>query len=92
MRIVIRNFALAVLPLMLGLAAGWGFAYSQESCGRMVGALFASKCHGRMLEYQVLFQTLGTALGCVLTAVLGSWLEHRRRRAVQQTTPTGEPS
>ena len=83
MSLVLRHIAIASLPLLFGLAAGWGFAYSQESCGRLVGFLFAAKCRGVQLQYQVAFQTWGTAAGCVATALIGAWLELRRRRIVQ---------
>ena len=84
MRILLRNLLLAALPLLLGLAAGWGFAFSQETCGRLVGPVFGPKCHWKQLEYQLLFQTLGTLLGCLIAAALGTWMELRRRRAVQR--------
>ncbi|MGH7700426.1 MAG: hypothetical protein ACREMJ_07940 [Gemmatimonadales bacterium] len=83
MSVVLRHVVLASLPLLIGLGAAWGFAYTQESCGRLVGFLFAAKCRGVQLQYQMLFQTWGTAAGCVLAAVLGAWMELRRRRAVQ---------
>jgi hypothetical protein len=83
MSVVLRHLVLASLPLVFGLGAGWGFAYAQESCGRLVGFLFAAKCRGVQLQYQVAFQTWGTAVGCALTALLGVWLELRRRRVVQ---------
>jgi len=83
MRIVIKNLFIAALPLLLGLAAGYLFTRSLSSCGRMVGPLFAAKCHGRVLQYQIQFQTLGTALGCVIVALIGVVRELRARRAVQ---------
>ena len=92
MRIILRHFLLAILPLAFGLGAGWGFAFSQPSYGLLVGPVFGPKCHWKQLEYQILFQTAGTGLGCLLTAMIGSALELRRRRAVQRTTQTGEPS
>jgi hypothetical protein len=49
----------------------------------MVGPLFAAKCHGRVLQYQMKFQMLGTALGCVFVALIGVVRELRARRAVQ---------
>lgn len=88
--IVLKHLLIALLPLACGLAAGLGFAYSQATCGSMVGPVFAAKCHGRLLEYQLFFQTAGTLAGCVLTAVLGAWLELRRRRVVLQTASTEE--
>lgn len=84
MRVFLRHFLIALLPLVFGLAASWGFAFSQNSCGRLVGPVFAPKCHWIQLEYQIMFMMAGTALGCVVAATLGSWLELRRRRAVQR--------
>jgi hypothetical protein len=85
MRIAFRQFLIALLPLLFGLAASWGFAFSQNTCGRLVGPVFAPKCHWVQLEYQLLFQTAGTLLGCLIAAVLGSILEARSRRAAQRT-------
>jgi len=84
MRIFLRHLLIALLPLVLGLAASWGFAFSQDRCGRLVGPVFAPKCHWIQLEYQLMFMMAGTALGCIVAATLGSWLELRRRRAVQR--------
>lgn len=93
MRILLRQLLICALPLVLGLAAGQAFAYSRQSCGRMVGALFAAKCRGRVLEYKIHFQTAGTGAGTLLAAVVGAWLEHRRRRVVQRADlHKGEPS
>ena len=83
MRILLKNLLIAALPLLLGLAAGYLFTRTLSSCGSMVGPLFAAKCHGRVLQYQIRFQTLGTALGCVMVAVIGVARELRARRAVQ---------
>ena len=83
MRVFLRHFFIALLPLIIGLGASWGFAFSQHTCGRLVGPVFAPKCHWIQLEYQIGFMMAGTALGCLLAATLGSWLELRRRRAVQ---------
>jgi hypothetical protein len=80
MVIAMRHLVLAAFPVLVGLGAGWGFAYLQESCGQAVGFLFAAKCRGVQLEYQLLFQTFGTVGGGVLAAMLGTWLEHRRKR------------
>jgi hypothetical protein len=92
MKIVLRHFFIALLPLVFGLAASWGFAFSQQTCGRLVGPVFAPKCHWMQLEYQLAFQSAGTVLGCLLAAWLGSWLELRRRRAVQRAdSQPGEP-
>jgi len=39
------------------------------------------------------FQMAGTLLGCLLAAVLGTWLERRSRRAAQHVNlDTGAPS
>ena len=92
MLILLRHFFLAILPLAFGIGASWGFAFSQPSCGRLVGPVFGPKCHWKQLEYQIKFQAAGTALGCLLTAIIGSSLELRRRRVVQRTTQPGEPS
>jgi hypothetical protein len=92
MKTFLRNLVLCALPLAFGVGASYGFSMKQRSCGRMVGALFASKCHGRLLEYQILFQTAGTGAGTLVATVISSWLEHRRRRAVQRPNPIGGPS
>lgn len=93
MRVVLRHLMIVVLPLVIGLLAGWGFAYTQESCGRLVGFAFAAKCRGVQLEWQVAFQTFGTLVGCFIAAPLGAWLELRSRRAVQRADlQPGEPS
>ena len=73
MRILFRQFMIALLPLVFGLAASWGFAFSQNTCGRLVGPIFAPKCHWIQLEYQLLFQTAGTLLGCIVAAVFQAW-------------------
>jgi hypothetical protein len=84
MKVFLRHFVIALLPLVFGLGASWGFAFSQNTCGRLVGPVFAPKCHWIQLEYQIGFMMAGTALGCVVAATLGAWLELRRRRAVQR--------
>ena len=83
MRIVIKNLLIAALPLLLGFAAGYEFSHTRASCGSMVGPLFAAKCHGRVLQYQMKFQMFGTALGCVFVALIGVVRDLRARRAVQ---------
>jgi hypothetical protein len=83
MRIALRHFLIALLPLIFGLGASWGFAFSQNKCGRLVGPIFAPKCHWIQLEYQMGFQMAGTALGCVLAFVVGTWLERRSRRVAE---------
>jgi hypothetical protein len=92
MKVAFRHFFIALLPLVFGLAASWGFAFSQNTCGRLVGPVFAPKCHWIQLQYQLGFQSAGTALGCLVAAWLGAWLELRRRRAVQRAdSQPGEP-
>lgn len=87
MRLFLRHLSLAAVPLLLGLAASYGFAQAQGSCTALVGPLFASKCHGRQLEYQLFAQTAGTAFGTLAAAWLGAWLELRRRRVVPLQDP-----
>jgi len=85
MKLLTRHFLVALLPLVFGLGASWGFAFTQDKCGRLVGPMFAPKCHWIQLEYQLLFQTAGTLLGCLLAAVVGAWLERRSRTVLQRT-------
>ena len=84
MKLQLRHFFVALLPLILGLAARWGFAFSQNTCGRLVGPIFAPKCHWIQLEYQLGFQMAGTVLGCLIAAALGASLERRSRRAAER--------
>lgn len=84
MKILFRHFWIALLPLVFGLAASWGFAFTQDKCGRLVGPIFAPKCHWIQLEYQLGFQMAGTLLGCLIAAFLGAWLERRSRRAAER--------
>ena len=84
MKLQLRHFFIALLPLIFCLAASWGFAFSQNTCGRLVGPLFAPKCHWIQLEYQLGFQMAGTVLGCLIAAVLGASLERRSRRAAER--------
>lgn len=90
-RVVVRHVLLATLPLLLGIAAGWGFAMMQGSCSDLVGLLLAPMCRGRQLQYQILFHLWGTGAGCFLTAALGAWLELRRLRPRPGDKPP-EPS
>ncbi len=82
--IALRHFVIALLPLLFGVGASWGFAFSQDKCGRLVGPLFAPKCHWIQLEYQLGFQMAGVVLGCLIAAVVGAWLEKRSRRAAER--------
>jgi membrane associated rhomboid family serine protease len=84
--ILLRHFFVALLPLVFGLGASWGFAFSQSKCGRLVGPIFAPKCHWIQLEYQLGFQMAGTLLGCLIAIFLGAWLERRSRRRVERAT------
>ena len=89
MKFLPRHFFIALLPLIFGLAASWGFAFSQNTCGRLVGPIFAPKCHWIQLEYQLGFQTAGTLLGCLIAASVGASLERRsRRRAAERAAAT----
>lgn len=88
MKIFARHFIITLLPLLVGVAASYAFAYSQDKCGRLVGPIFAPKCHWIQLEYQLGFLMAGTALGCLIAALLGASLEHRsRRRAGRASVP-----
>ena len=78
---LLRHFFVALLPLLFGFAASLSFALTQDKCGRLVGPLFAPKCHWIQLEYQIGFMMAGTVVGCLIAAVLGAWLERRSRRA-----------
>lgn len=80
-RIVLRHLLLLSLPLFLGLGARLGIAHVQRSCGELVGPLLAAKCGRIQRDYYLMFQTIGTAAGCVAAAAIGIWLERRRVRA-----------
>lgn len=92
MKIFARHFLITMLPLILGVAASYGFAFSQNTCGRLVGPIFAPKCHWIQLEYQLGFLMAGTALGCLIAAFLGASLERRSRRRAAgiATAPTNQ--
>jgi hypothetical protein len=89
MKIFARHFFITLVPLLLGAGASYGFAFSQDSCGRLVGPIFAPKCHWIQLEYQIGFLMAGTALGCLIAAFLGASLERRSRRRAGGAVPTG---
>jgi len=82
---LLRHFFVALLPLVFGFGASLTFALTQDKCGRLVGPLFAPKCHWIQLEYQLGFQMAGTLLGCLIAAVVGALLERRSRRAMERT-------
>lgn len=92
-RIVARHLVLASLPLAIGVGAGWVFAHGQPGCGSLVGPLFAAKCGRMLVQYQLWFQTAGTAAGSLLAATVGIWLERRRtvRAARAAATPPPPP-
>jgi MFS family permease len=92
MKIFLRHLVICALPMLFAAGSGYYFTTIQGSCGAMVGALFSGKCAGRQRQYLVWFQLGGGAAGTLIAATLGTWLEHRRRRAVQPTTSEGEPS
>ncbi len=92
MKIFLRHLVLCALPVLFAAGAGYYFTKIQGSCGAMVGALFSGKCAGRQREYQTKFQLAGAGFGILLAATLETWLEHRRRRVVQETPSEGEPS
>jgi hypothetical protein len=87
MKIAMRHMVLAFLPLAIGVGAGWVFAHQQPGCGSLVGPLFAAKCGRMLVQYQLWFQTAGTAAGGALAAVLGIWLERRRMKRAARPAP-----
>jgi hypothetical protein len=93
MKVAIRHVVLALLPLVIGVGAGRVFAHGQPGCGSLVGPLFAAKCGRMLVQYQLWFQTIGTAAGSLLAAALGIWLEWRRtvRAARVAATPPSPP-
>lgn len=92
MKTFLRYAVLCALPVLFGAGAGRYFTTIQGSCGAMVGALFSGKCAGLQRQYHARFQLGGAAAGVLIAATLGTWLEHRRRKAVQPTTSEGEPT
>jgi hypothetical protein len=86
MRVILRHTAIAALPLLCGLAAGWAFAELQRSCWDLVGPILSAKCHGVKLRYQIAFQTGGTAVGSLIAAIIGIGLERRRMRRASGVT------
>lgn len=91
-RIVARHVVLAMLPLAIGVGAGWVFAHQQPGCGSLVGPLFAAKCGRMLVQYQLWFQTAGTAAGGVLAAMLGIWLERRRTSGAARSRSAPPPA
>ena len=92
MNTFLRHLVLCALPIGFGFGAGYYFTTIQGSCSAMVGPLFAGACHGRQHQYQLRFELGGAATGTLIAATLGTWLELRRRRAVQTTTLAEEAS
>ena len=92
MPIFFRHLVLCVVPVVFVLGAGYGFTRIQGSCTAMVGPLLTAQCHRRQREYQRRFEFAGAITGTLLAATLGTWLEHRRRRAVETANPKGEAS
>jgi hypothetical protein len=90
MKIAMRHMVLAFLPLAIGVGVGWVFAHQQPGCGSLVGPLFAAKCGRMLVQYQLWFQTAGTAAGGALAAVLGIWLERRRMKRLARAVTTLE--
>ena len=80
-RLVARHVTLTVLPVVIGIAAGWVFAARQQSCGSLVGPLFAAKCGRMLVQYQLWIQTGVTVALAALATALGIWLERRRTRS-----------
>ena len=78
------------VPLVCGVVVSYGFAQALGSCSALVGPLFASKCHGRQLNTRSFFQTAGTALGTLIAAFLGAWLESRRRFVPPEASTQGD--
>ena len=92
MKTFLRHLVLCALPIAFGFGAGYYFTFIQGSCSAMVGPIFSAACHGRQRQYQMRFQLAGAAAGTLIAASFGTWLEHRRRKAVQPTTSEGEPT
>jgi hypothetical protein len=93
MKVFLRHFFIALLPVVFGVGAGWAFAFSVPSCGRLVGPVFGPMCHWRQLEYQIMFMMAGMGAGWLIATILGTWLELRSRRAVQRSDSNqGGPS
>ena len=75
-----RHVTLTVLPVVMGVAAGYVFAAMQPRCGSLVGPLFAAKCGRRLVQYQLWIQTGATLALATLAAAIGVWLERLRLR------------
>lgn len=87
-RLVARHVTLTVLPVVMGIAAGWLFAARQPGCSSLVGPLFAAKCGRMLVQYQLWVQTGVTLALAVLACAAGIWLERRRlRRAPPAAAP-----
>ena len=83
-RLVARHVMLTVLPVVMGVAAGYVFAVLQPRCGSLVGPLFAAKCGRQLVQYQLWIQAGATLALSTLTAAIGIWLERRRMRTTKR--------
>ena len=83
-RLVVRHVTLTVLPVVMGVAAGYAFAVIQPRCGSLVGPLFAAKCGRQLAQYQLWIQTGATLALATVAAAIGIWLERRRKRAAER--------
>lgn len=81
-RLVSRHVTLSLLPVVIGIAAGAVFASRQQTCGALVGPLFAAKCGRMLVQYQLWIQTGVTVALAVLATMVGIWMERRKNRRV----------
>lgn len=81
-RLVSRHVTLSLLPVVIGIAAGAVFASRQQTCGSLVGPLFAAKCGRMLVQYQLWIQTGVTVALAVLATMVGIWMERRKNRRV----------
>ena len=84
-RLVARHVTLTLLPVVIGIAAGYVFVSQLPSCGSLVGPLFAAKCGREIVQNQLWIQTGVTLALAVLATMIGVWLERRRNRRTQVT-------
>ena len=86
-RLVARHVTLTLMPVVIGVAAGAVFASRQQTCGSLVGPLFAAKCGRMLVQYQLWIQTGATLALALLATAVGIWLERRRNRRVAPVVP-----